>query len=59
MIAFLLIFIAYQGYQIAMSFSWGLTLLTAFDIFIVCLTGRAYGIHLAKRRRVTNDTAAA
>ena len=31
MIAFLLIFIVYQGYQIAGSFSWGLTLLTAFD----------------------------
>ncbi|MDJ0379023.1 DUF2127 domain-containing protein [Cryobacterium sp. PH31-L1] len=58
MIAFLLIFIVYQSYQIAVSFSWGLTLLTAFDIFIVYLTLREYGIHRARRRRVRNDTAA-
>lgn len=58
MIVFLVIFIVYQGYQIAVSFSWGLTLLTAFDIFIVYLTWREYGIHRAKRRRVTNGAAA-
>lgn len=48
MIAFLLTFIAYQSYQLAVGFSWGLLLLTAFDIFIVVLTWREYGIHRAK-----------
>jgi uncharacterized membrane protein len=50
MIAFLIAFIAYQTYQILLSFSWGLLLLTAFDIFIVWLTWREYGIHRARRR---------
>lgn len=50
MIAFLLVFIGVQCYQISVAFSWGLTLLTAFDIFIVFLTWREYGIHRAKRR---------
>lgn len=45
MIGFLLVFIVYQSYQIAVGFSWGLTLLTAFDVFIVYLTWREYGIH--------------
>lgn len=49
MIAFLIAFIAYQGYQILLSFSWGLVLLTAFDIFVVWLTWREYGIHRARR----------
>lgn len=49
MIAFLLAFIAFQSYQIIVSFSWGLALLTAFDIFIVWLTWREYGIHQARR----------
>ncbi|MCX7522724.1 DUF2127 domain-containing protein [Microbacterium sp. STN6] len=49
MIAFLMAFILYQGYQIIVAFSWGLTFLTAFDIFFVYLTWREYGIH--KRRR--------
>jgi uncharacterized membrane protein len=57
MIAFLVIFIGYQGYQIAVSFSWGLLLLTAFDIFIVFLTGREYRIYRA-RRRLANGAAA-
>jgi uncharacterized membrane protein len=57
MIAFLLVFIAYQTYQILVSFSWGLLLLTAFDIFIVILTWREYGIHRAGRRRAATDTA--
>ena len=42
MIAFLLVFIAYQAYRLLVSFSWGLLLLTAFDIFIVWLTWREY-----------------
>ena len=51
MIAFLFIFIAYQSYQLFVAFSWALFLLTAFDIFIVALTYREYGIHSARRRR--------
>lgn len=51
MMAFLLIFIAYQSYQMFVAFSWALLLLTAFDIFIVVLTWREYGIHKARRRR--------
>jgi len=53
MIAFLVVFIAYQGYQILLNFSWGLLLLTAFDIFIVWLTWREYGIHRARRHPST------
>lgn len=49
MIAFLLIFIGYQSYELVVAFSWGLTVLTAFDIFIVVLTWREYGIHRARR----------
>ena len=51
MIAFLLVFIAYQSYQIIVAFSWPLVLLTLFDIFIVWLTWREYGIHRARRDR--------
>jgi uncharacterized membrane protein len=49
MIGFLLVFIAYQGYQIAAAASWGLILLTGFDIFIVWLTWREYGIHRTRQ----------
>lgn len=49
MIAFLLVFIGYQGYQIAVAPSWGLVLLTAFDLFVVYLTWREYGLHRARR----------
>ena len=38
LIAFLVIFIGYQIYQISVQFSLGLTLLTVFDLFIVWLT---------------------
>ncbi len=51
MIAFLLVFILYQGYRIAVAFSWGLVLLTAFDIFIVWITGREYRIHRARNQQ--------
>ena len=49
MIAFRLIFIAYQSYELFVHFSWWLVALTAFDIFIVCLTWREYGIHRGRR----------
>ncbi|MBT8158917.1 MULTISPECIES: DUF2127 domain-containing protein [Arthrobacter] len=48
MIAFLLVFIAHQVYKILVSFSWGLTLLTAFDIFIVWITWREFRRHKPK-----------
>lgn len=48
MIAFLLIFIAYQVYQIALKLSVGLLLLTAFDLFIVYLTVLEYRKHMGK-----------
>jgi uncharacterized membrane protein len=51
LIAFLLVFIVYQGYELIVAFSWGLLLLTAFDILIVCLTWRENNIQRARRRR--------
>jgi uncharacterized membrane protein len=50
MIGFLLVFIAYQLYELVVHFSVGLLLLTAFDVFIVVLTWREYAIHRARRR---------
>jgi uncharacterized membrane protein len=47
MIAFLLIFIAYQLYRIALVPSIGLSALTAFDVFIVWLTWREWRKHSA------------
>ena len=49
MIGFLLVFIVYQGYEIVVGFSWGLILLTAFDVFIVCLTWREYGLRRTRK----------
>jgi uncharacterized membrane protein len=51
LIAFLLVFIVYQGYELIVAFSWGLLLLTAFDILIVCLTWRENNVQRARRRR--------
>ncbi|HEX8918548.1 MAG TPA: DUF2127 domain-containing protein [Chloroflexota bacterium] len=48
MIAFLLIFIAYQVYQLVLKLSVGLLLLTAFDLFIVYLTVLEYRKHMGK-----------
>ncbi|MGM7777310.1 DUF2127 domain-containing protein [Arthrobacter sp. KNU-44] len=53
MIAFLLVFIVYQGYRIVVAFSWGLVLLTAFDIFIVWITAREYRLHKARNQRAS------
>ncbi|GAA1359817.1 DUF2127 domain-containing protein [Arthrobacter rhombi] len=50
MIGFLLVFIAYQCYQLVVGPTWGMALLTVFDIFIVWLTWYEYGRH---RRRST------
>lgn len=49
MVAFLLVFIAYQGYELVVAFTWGMVLLTAFDIFIVWLTLYEYRAHRARR----------
>ncbi|WP_287934319.1 DUF2127 domain-containing protein [Arthrobacter sp.] len=48
MVAFLLVFIAYQGYELLVAFTWSMALLTAFDIFIVWLTVREYRAHRAR-----------
>lgn len=45
MIGFLLVFIAYQGYQLVIGPAWGLALLTAFDVLIVWLTVYEYAQH--------------
>ncbi|QDG89394.1 DUF2127 domain-containing protein [Pseudarthrobacter sp. NIBRBAC000502770] len=50
MIAFLLVFIAYQVYRISVEFTWGMVLLTAFDIFIVWITWREYRMRRAQNR---------
>lgn len=49
MIGFLIVFIVYQGYQLVLGWSWPLMVVTAFDIFVVWLTWREYGIHRARR----------
>lgn len=50
LIGFLVAFIAWQSYELVVHFSWGLLLLTLFDIFIVYLTVREYRRHKAMRR---------
>lgn len=50
MIAFLMVFILYQLYRILAAFSWGMVLLTVFDIFIVWITAREY--RRQRRRRM-------
>jgi len=50
MIAFLLVFIVYQAYRISVAFSWGMVLLTAFDIFIVWITWHEYRLRRAQSR---------
>jgi len=57
MIAFLLVFVAYQLYRISVSFSWGMVLLTAFDIFIVWITRREYRIRRTQGRTPEDEAA--
>ncbi|WP_158600511.1 DUF2127 domain-containing protein [Tessaracoccus antarcticus] len=54
MIAFVLVFIAYQSYQLVMGFTTGMALLTAFDIFIVWLTLHEYRVR--KTRTLTTSS---
>ena len=49
LIGFLVAFIGFQSYELVVHFSWGLLLLTLFDVFIVYLTVREYGRHKARR----------
>jgi uncharacterized membrane protein len=49
LIGFLVAFIGVQGYELVVHFSWGLLLLTVFDVFIVYLTVREYRRHKALR----------
>lgn len=49
MIGFLLLFIGYQLYLIALSPTWGLTALTIFDALIVWLTWREWRKQIADR----------
>lgn len=49
LIGFLVAFIGFQGYELVAHFSWGLVLLTVFDVFIVYLTVREYRRHKARR----------
>lgn len=55
MVAFLLVFVAYQIYQIALSFSIALILLTLFDLFIVWLTLLEYRKRRNSRPISTGD----
>lgn len=48
MIGFLLVFIAYQLYRFALHPTWGMALLTVFDVLIVWLTWREWGRHRDK-----------
>ena len=50
MIAFLLVFIVYQSYRMLVHFTWGMLLLTAFDILIVALTVREYRVQRERKR---------
>lgn len=50
MIAFLLVFIVYQSYRMLVHFTWGMLFLTVFDILIVALTVREYGVQRERKR---------
>ncbi len=50
MIAFLLVFIVYQCYRMGVHFTWGMLLLTVFDILIVALTVREYRVQRVRKR---------
>ncbi len=53
MIAFLLAFIAYQGYLLVVAPTVGIAALTAFDLFMVWLTYREYGKRRGARLALT------
>jgi len=49
MMAFLLIFIGYQVYQLVVKFSLGMALLTVFDLLILWLTWYEYRMHKSRK----------
>lgn len=53
MIAFLGVFILYQSYELVVAFTWGMVLLTAFDIFIVWLTVHEYRAHRSRTKNAS------
>jgi len=53
LIGFLVAFIGFQGYELVVHLTWGLLLLTLFDIFIVYLTVREYRRHKAHPKVAT------
>ena len=55
MVAFLLVFIAYQGYQLVVGFTTGMALLTVFDLFIVVLTLHEYRAHKTRNAQFQPD----
>ncbi|MFP3464033.1 DUF2127 domain-containing protein [Leifsonia sp. SIMBA_070] len=57
LIGFLTLFIGYQGFELVVHFSWGLLLLTAFDIFIVVLTVREYRLRKHDRAEQAAESA--
>ncbi len=59
LIGFLVAFIGYQSYELVVHFSWGLLLLTLFDVFIVYLTLREYRRHKAQRQSGPSTSSAA
>lgn len=50
MIVFLLVFIVYQSYRMVVHFTWGMLLLTVFDILIVALTVHEYRVQRQRKR---------
>jgi uncharacterized membrane protein len=58
LIGFLVAFIGFQGYELVVHFTWGLVLLTLFDIFIVYLTVREYRRHKAQPKGETEPASA-
>lgn len=51
MIAFLLLFIGYQIYRMIDAFSWGILVLTVFDLFIVWLTWHESRVYRARQEQ--------
>jgi uncharacterized membrane protein len=49
MMAFLLVFIVYQVYQLVVKFSLGMALLTVFDLLILWLTWYEYRMHKSRK----------
>ncbi|SDB95133.1 Uncharacterized membrane protein [Raineyella antarctica] len=51
LIGFLVAFVGYQSYELVVHYTWGLLLLTLFDVFILYLTYREYRRHKSPGRQ--------